>query len=207
MLESRSALAHVLPAAGRDGADARRRLRLGEAVVGSLVQIGLYPGDLADAAARGAAEVLGAPLSESPVVATTSGPHVVLRIALDQWLVRTTDTTLARRLRAALAPQAASVLPLDQARTAIVVAGPAARDVLARLVAVDLDPDVFAVGHFAQTPIHHVGGLLLRLAADRYEFLALRTYAQDTWEVIEDAARAFGYDLVDSTSTSPRNSP
>ena len=35
MLEPRSALASVLPAAGRDGADGRRQLKLGEAVVTS----------------------------------------------------------------------------------------------------------------------------------------------------------------------------
>lgn len=207
MLESRSALAQVLPDAGRDGPDGRRRLRLGEAAVGSLVQLGFYAGGDGDRAARAAAEALGTALPESPTRAAQSGAHVLFRIARDQVLIRTTDSTLARRLRAAVAPEVASVLSLDAARTGIVVAGPAARELLARLVAVDLDPDVFAVGHFAQTPIHHVGGLLHRLAADHYEFLALRTYAQDTWEAVEDAARAFGYDLVDHRHPDRRNLP
>ncbi len=202
MFESRSALAHVLPAAGggRDGADGRRRLQLGEVAVGSLLQLGFYPGQQPESATSAAAVagVLGGPLPQSPTQAATSGPHTLFRIARDQVLIRTSDAGLAQRLRAALARDVASIAPLDGARTGIALAGPAVRELLARLGAIDLHPAAFAVGHFAQTPIHHVGGLLHRVSVDRYEFLALRTYAQATWEVIEDAARPFGYDLINT---------
>jgi heterotetrameric sarcosine oxidase gamma subunit len=63
-------------------------------------------------------------------------------------------------------------------------------------VAIDLDPTVFPLCGFAQTGIHHVAGLLLRAREDRYEFLAPRTFAASTWEVLLDAARSFGYELV-----------
>ena len=197
MFEARSALAQVLPASGRDGADGGRRLQLGEVAAGSLVQVGLYPGQ-AERVAGATAALLGTVLPDSPTRAAMHGVHTLFRIARDQLLIRTPDAMLARGLRQAVPPDAASVTALDGARTAIAIAGPAARELLARLVAVDLHPSVFAVGDFAQTPIHHVGGLLYRMAPERYEFLALRTYAIDTWEVIEDAARVFGYELINS---------
>ena len=201
MFEARSALTQVLPLSGRDGADGRRRVLLGELFVGSLVQLGIYSGQAARAASA-AIGVLGGPLPESATQASCHGPHTVFRIAHDQFLIRTPDLDLARGLRAAVPTDAASLTLLDGARTCVGIAGPAAREVLARLVAVDVDPAIFRVGRFAQTPIHHVGGLLYRAAVEQYEFLALRTYAQATWEAIEDAARFFGYDLIGQSAGS-----
>lgn len=195
MFEARSALTQVLPPSGRDGADGRRQVLLGEIALGSFMQLGLYPGQAARVASAVVA-VLGEPLPESATQASSNGPHTVFRIARDQFLMRTPDVDLFQGLRAAVPADAASLTLLDGARTCIGIGGPAARELLGRLVAVDVDPAVFVVGRFAQTPIHHVGGLLYRAAAEHYEFLALRTYAQATWEVIEDAARFFGYDLI-----------
>lgn len=197
MFEARSALAGVMPGCGRDGADGRRRLRLGEAPLGSLVQVGVYPGGAPPVTLPA---ILGGPLPESAAAAARMGSHLVFRIAADQYWVRTTDTALGGRLRAGLSSNAASVTPLDGARACIIIEGPAARDLLGRLVAVDVHPSVFEVGRFAQTPIHHIGGLLHRATAERYEFIALRSFAASTWEVIEDAARFFGYELLEEGS-------
>ncbi len=196
MFETRSALASVMPAAGRDGAAGGRRLRLGEAELGSLTQIGIYPGGAAMVAAPAAA-VLGGALPESTVAVSRLGEHLALRIAADQYWIRSHSAGLTARLRASLPDHAASVTSLDGARSCIVIEGAAARGLLGQLVAVDVDPAVFGVGHFAQVPIHHVGGLLHRAQALRYEFIALRTFAASTFEVIEDAARYYGYDLLD----------
>ena len=65
---------------------------------------------------------------------------------------------------------------------------------LMKLVPIDLYPEAFPVGRFAQTGIHHVGGLLYRAAEERYEYFALRTYGATMWEAIADAALPFGYD-------------
>jgi heterotetrameric sarcosine oxidase gamma subunit len=195
MFEARSALVSVMPASGRDGADGRRRLLLGEAPLGSLVQVGIYPGAAA-LVAGAAAAMLGGALPESTVSAARLGDHLAFRVAADQYWIRTPDTSLAGRLRARLARDAASVTPLDGARTCMLIGGPAARNLLGRLVAIDVDPSVFEIGHFAQAPIHHLSGLLYRAGPERYEFIALRTFAAYTWEVIEDAARFFGYDIA-----------
>ena len=194
MLESRSALATLLPTSGHDGADGRRRLRLGEAPLGSLVQVGVYPGG--EALVEMAAPTL--PTEELPVsmvAAARRGGTIAFRIAADQYWIRNSSPGLAEQLRALLPEHAASVTPLAGSRTCILIEGPAARSLLAHLVAIDVDSERFGIGQFAQVPIHHVGGLLYRLGSDCYEFIALRTFAASTFEVIEDAARFYGYDI------------
>jgi sarcosine oxidase subunit gamma len=119
-----------------------------------------------------------------------------MRIAPDQYWVLGGESGLDARLRSALSSDAGSVTSLDGARTRLLIEGGPARALLGRLVAIDLDPTVFPVGGFAQTGIHHVAGLLLRASDDRYEFFAPRTFAASTWEVLTDAARSFGYEIV-----------
>jgi heterotetrameric sarcosine oxidase gamma subunit len=120
-----------------------------------------------------------------------------MRIALDQYLVLgRDDSRLEEQLRSAIPTDAGCVTSLDGARTCLLVEGQAARALLGRLVAIDLDPTVFPVNGFAQTGIHHVGGLLLRISEDRYEFFALRTFAASAWEVLLDAARPFSHEIV-----------
>ena len=198
MLESRSALAAVLPASGHDGADGLRRLRLGEASLGSLVQVGVYPGG--EGLVERAAHALPTKaLPVSTVAAVRVEGCMAFRIAADQYWIRSLSPSLAVELRALLPEQAASVTPLEGSRTCIRIEGSAARSLLGRLVAIDVDPEHFGIGHFAQVPIHHVGGLLYRAELDCYEFIALRTFAASTFEVIEDAARFYGYDICEET--------
>lgn len=198
MLESRSALAAVLPTSGHDGADGRRRLRLGEKPLGSLVQIGVYPGGeaLVETTAH---TFLSEALPVSTIAAVLRDGFIAFRIAADQYWIRSSSPGLAAQLRALLAEHAASVTPLEGSRTCILIEGPAARSLLGHLVAIDVDSERFGLGQFAQVPIHHVGGLLHRVGSDSYEFIALRTFAASTFEVIEDAARFYGYDICEGT--------
>jgi sarcosine oxidase subunit gamma len=124
-----------------------------------------------------------------------------MRIAPDQYWIVGGARRLDIRLRAAISPENASVTSLEGARARLVIEGSHARALLARLVAVDLHPAVFPVHGFAQTGVHHVGGLLLRVSEERYDFFALRTFAASIWEVLLDAARPFGYEIVHERMT------
>jgi heterotetrameric sarcosine oxidase gamma subunit len=180
---------------GGDRAGRGRALRLGEVADARLLHLGVYPG----AAARVSAALLpllGGPLPDSPAHATTAGTHLIMRIAPDQYWVLGGEPGLDARLRSAIPTDAGSVTSLDGARTRLLIEGPAARALLGRLVAIDLDPTIFPVGGFAQTGIHHVAGLLFRANENRYEFFALRTFAASTWEVLLDAAHPFGYEIA-----------
>jgi len=195
VLESRSAL-EWYRGRGVDGTESHPGVRLGEEISTNLLHIGVYPGAAARAAA-GASAVLDTPLPDSPVRAAAAGNYLILRISPDQyWLLGDGEPTLEARLRAAIPADAGCVTSLEGARTRLVAQGPRVRDLLGRLVPIDLDPTVFPVSGFAQTAIHHVAGLLLRANEDRYEFFAPRTFAAFTWEVLLDAARPFGFEIV-----------
>jgi heterotetrameric sarcosine oxidase gamma subunit len=182
---------------GVDGANGHPApaVRLGEVSNSHILHIGVYPGAAARVAA-GASAVLGGSLPDSPVRTTAAGNHLAFRIAPDQYWVLGGEPALEARLRTAIPADAGCVTSLDGARTQLFIEGPRARDLLGRLVPIDLHPTIFPVGGFAQTGIHHVAGLLLRANEDRYEFFALRTFAAFTWEVLIDAARPFGHEIV-----------
>jgi heterotetrameric sarcosine oxidase gamma subunit len=199
VLKSRSALESFC-GQGVDGANdhpaGAMPVRLGEVINTGLLHIGVYPGAAARVAA-GASAVLGGPLPDSPVRTAAAGNHLIFRVAPDQyWVLGGGEPALEARLRTAIPADAGCVTSLDGARTRLFMQGPLARDLLGRLVSIDLHPTVFPVGGFAQTGIHHVAGLLLRANEDRYEFFAPCTFAAFTWEVLIDAARPFGYEIV-----------
>ena len=209
MFELRSPLATHLTARGRDGADGRRAVRIGELVGWHLVQIGAF--DRSRAALALAVEaVCGCALPTSPRLVTTSSRlvaaspqletaspvHRLYRIAEDQYWLVTQDPSAAAALASAIAPQVATITALDHARIRLVIEGAAATALLARLVTIDLRPTAFPAGCFAQTGVHHAGVLLERSGAERYEMYVLRTYAVSTWEWIVDAAMPFGYDII-----------
>ena len=194
MFKSRSALASYRMLTCVDGADGSRALKLGEIAGTTLIQIGVYPGGPA-AVAAALVPILGK-LPDSSVAAARRGDRLIMRIAADQYWVVGGESGVEARLREAIPPAAGSVTSLEGARARLFIEGRAARTFLSRLIAVDLYPSVFPIDGFAQTGIHHIGGLLLRAGDDRYEFFALRTFAAFIWEVLLDAAHPFGYETV-----------
>ena len=195
MFESRSALESYRATPAVEGADGRRALRLGEIAGTHLIQLGVYPGGAARVAAA-VLPILGEGLPDSSVRAAVTGDQLIMRIAPDQYWLAGRESGLDARLRNAVPPDAGCVTSLEGARTRLFIEGQAARALLGRLVAIDLHPTLFPINAFAQTGMHHVGGLLLKVSEDRYEFFALRTYAASMWEVLLDAARSFGYEIL-----------
>ena len=202
MFELRSPLATHVTVRGRDGADGRRAVRIGELFGWHLVQIGAFDRSRA-ALALAVEELCGCALptsprlvAASPHLETASPAHRLYRIAEDQYWLVTQDPAAAAALARAIAPQVATITALNHARIRLVIEGAAATALLARLVTIDLRPTAFPAGCFAQTGVHHAGVLLERSGAERYEMYVLRTYAVSTWEWIVDAAMPFGYDII-----------
>lgn len=71
----------------------------------------------------------------------------------------------------------AAMTDQTDAWAAVELDGPSARDVLARLVSVDLRADMFKQGHAARTPIFHMPGVVVRTGADRYLLMTFRSMA------------------------------
>ncbi len=88
-----------------------------------------------------------------------------------------------------------AVQDLSHARTRISVQGPAAGDVMARLAPIDFRAGTMAVDDFVQTGIHHVGVLIHRTSAKRFDIFVPVTWARSIWEFICLNATPFGYDV------------
>ena len=78
--------------------------------------------------------------------------------------------------------------PLSSGRARIEVTGPKASLLLGAVAAIDFSPAAFGVNAFAQTAIHHTPVLIHALPGGVYHIYGLRTFAQDLWDWLVDAA-------------------
>nr|WP_239025447.1 sarcosine oxidase subunit gamma family protein [Roseibacterium persicicum] len=74
--------------------------------------------------------------------------------------------------------------------THLVLEGPAARDVLARWVPVDLSPSACPPGAARRTLVGHMGALILHPGGDRFEILVFRSMAGTAVHEMTRAMRA-----------------
>ena len=196
MLERRSALERDLQQSGRDGAKGDRGLKLGEVRGWSLVQASGFPTEAAafEAALSGA---VGARMPAKVGDAVSAQGRTIMRVGPEHfWIVGPERDDLAAKLSQSIAAGVGSILPLSHSRTRIFLEGAAAREVLAKGIPLDFDVNVFRIGQFALTGLHHTPVLVHRVAADRYELYAMRTFAHSIWEWLTDAALPVGYDVT-----------
>jgi methylglutamate dehydrogenase subunit D len=195
MLESHSALAGRTSAGGRDGARGGRQVRLTEVRGWHLAHVTVFAEQRSEFQERIRA-LSGAQLPEELYRGLTHNDSRLIRITpLQYWWIATSSAPLVRLARE-LPASAGTVTLLSASRVRIRIAGPAARDVLAKGIPLDLHPAAFQVGQSAQTGLHHTGVFLERIVEDGYEIYLPRSYAVWIWEWLIDAALPFGYDIA-----------
>ena len=87
----------------------------------------------------------------------------------------------------------ASITEQSDGRTIIRIAGPRARDALAKGLAVDLHPRAFKPGDTALTQAAHIGLQIWQLdEAPTYEIAVFRGFARSFWQFLLDAAAEYG---------------
>lgn len=92
---------------------------------------------------------------------------------------------LFEELEAALGAHA-GVVDLSDARAAVRLQGPRARDLLARLLPLDLHPRAMQAGHAASTLAAHIGVLVLQLDdAPSYELLCQRSFGDSLLRALD----------------------
>jgi heterotetrameric sarcosine oxidase gamma subunit len=156
------------------------------------------PLDLAQVAAFGDPVAIAARLSEhldltiaaTPNCAVVDGDLTVLWHGPGQWLiVRTPGAAPLADELAALCGEAAAVVDLGHARTALRFEGEGTRDLLAKGTSIDLRPAHFASGACALTALGKIGVVLHAVAPATIDVYMARSYAQALGEWLRHAAR------------------
>ncbi|MBK0399977.1 sarcosine oxidase subunit gamma [Limibaculum sp. M0105] len=182
---ARARAPRVVGPVGKDGPG----IRLSERAVTSLWQISAWPDRLAaaGAAAARAADCKSAP---EPGRSSAGKAATLMRVEpLKWWLV--SDQELARPN---LDLQDGTVLDLSHARTPIRIEGPAAVELMARLLPLDLRPAVFPQGAVASSGLHHVGVTVLA-RAEGFDLFAPQSFALSLFEHITHVAAQFGVEI------------
>jgi heterotetrameric sarcosine oxidase gamma subunit len=65
--------------------------------------------------------------------------------------------------------------------------GPAAVEVLARLLPLDLRTQSFEVGMALRSPLNHMNAIILRLGAEAFEIMVFRSMARTAWHELQTA--------------------
>lgn len=128
-------------------------------------------------AARRGGEAWWCPFSARRVLAVCEPPHA---------------PTLRDTLTGAAAGRPMTVTDMTCALAAIALVGPLAREVFARLTAIDLRPERTPEASFRPGSVARVPGMVLRQRGDRYVLMFGSAYGQYMWTQVTDAAEPLG---------------
>lgn len=174
MLERRSALTGIEEIASNS-------VHFGEVRGFTLTQVAALDGP-----ALSAIGVVLGDLPQHPFCGETDGRRIFHTAPHQFWIVGPEADDIGRRLEGM-----AIVTGLSHSRTRIFVEGPAAPELLAKVIEIDVHEAAFKPGMFAMTGLHHTPILLHRVTASRFEIYAMRTFAANAWDWLADAALEF----------------
>lgn len=186
----RSPLAHLADRLRAVAAGGDRGVRVREFSFLAMVSVRVAPGS---AAAARIAGCLGGPLPDACGAVTTSGPHPVLWLGPDEWLVVSTAEPgqLTAELTAALGEDPGSVVDVSANRTTLELSGPSARAVLEKGCPVDLHPRSFGPGNAVATSLGPVPLLLWQTGDTSYRLLPRSSFSDYVARWLLDAATEY----------------
>jgi sarcosine oxidase subunit gamma len=193
--QRRSALAHFgLNALATKSAEGSTGITLGEIAHRAIINIRGNANDGAFTAAVKTATGVDLPMAANTVV--TADDVRILWLGPDEWWVVASDARrveILNGLRQAFAGQHTNVTDVSESRTIIAMSGPAARDVLARGISLDLHPRAFGPGQCVQTSLSRTNVLLHQTDnAPAYEIYVLKSFSDYLWRWIGLIAEDFG---------------
>jgi sarcosine oxidase subunit gamma len=186
----RSPLHHLSDRLRASAVPGDRGVRLRELPFLAMVGIRVRPGS---AAAARIARCLGAALPEACGAVTTSGPHPVLWLGPDEWLVVSSADPgpLTEALHEALGDDPGAVVDVSANRTTLELSGPSARAVLEKGCPVDLHPRSAGPGTAVATTLGRVPVLLWQTGEDAYRLLPRSSFADHVARWLLDAMTEF----------------
>ena len=182
-----------------------RGVRLGERQDLGKIDLRGDPHDRAFMAAVG--RVLDLLLPSEPCTSAAKAQIAALWLGPDEWLVTCPAHDVPRlvgALREALADVHAAITDVTDGRVAFRLAGPSARDVLAKGCPLDLHPRVFPPGSCAQSLLAKATVLIHLRDDDRergpsFDVYVARSFAHYLWTWLEDAGREYGVAIAPAT--------
>ncbi len=150
-------------------------------------------GELSDPAFIAAFErTVGCRPPAAPNTVTRSANYDVLWLGPDEWLVRSSAPVRAGVLEAKLAPELgecyAAAVDVGSGYTVVEIEGTRVREVLSRGCPLDLHPSLFKPGQCAQSLYFKASIVLIPIAADRFELVIRRSFADYFCRIMLDAA-------------------
>jgi sarcosine oxidase subunit gamma len=148
--------------------------------------------------------VLDLLLPGEPGTSAAKAQIAALWLGPDEWLVTCPAGDLpglVGSLGEALAETHAAVTDITDGRVAFRVAGPSARDVLAKGCPLDLHPRAFPIGSCAQSLLAKASVLIHLLDDDdergpSFDVYVARSFAHYLWMWLEDAGREYGVHIA-----------
>jgi sarcosine oxidase subunit gamma len=148
----------------------------------------------------GVGRVLDLLLPTEPNTTASKGTVTGLWLGPNQWLLTCPADDVGlfmNTLRQALADSHTALTDVSDGRIALTLAGPSARDVLAKGCPLDLHPRAFKTGQCAQSLLAKAD-VLLHLRSDdlpsglTFDVYVARSFAPYLWSWLEDAGREYG---------------
>lgn len=200
--QRQSPLAHLHLAAGSvvgAPAPAKAGVTLREHVHRTMITM---RGDATDDAFRSAVEkTTGVAPPTKALSVARKGKRAILWMGPDEWLVvapAEERESLPGKLTDALAALHGAAVEVGESMTVIALAGPRARDVLAKGCTIDLHPGAFGADSVVRTLLAKTGVILHRTSvapspqAPTYEVYVHRSFADYAWRWLEDASLEYG---------------
>ncbi|WP_460848536.1 sarcosine oxidase subunit gamma [Nocardioides ultimimeridianus] len=175
-----------------------RNVRVSESRFTTMISVRVEPGS---AAASAIAEVLGTALAARCGEVASHGPHSVLWMGPDEWLVVSEmSADLLRPELVAVARAAGdgspAIVDVSANRTVLELSGAAARAVLEKGCPTDLHPRAFGPGTAIATTLARVPVLLWQVGPTTYRLLPRSSFAQYVASWLLDAMQEFGSDFA-----------
>lgn len=188
--QRRSPLANLTSMIRESDVTGDRCVRLVEQPFLTMVSVRIDPTSPAAAALEG---VLGTRLPRVTGQVTGFGPHHVLWLGPDEWLVvsQMTGETLVDALTDAVADAHAAVVDVSANRTVLELSGPDARAVLEKGCSLDLHPRAFCEGTAVTTTLARVPLLLWQVGPSTYRLLPRSSFADYAARWLLDAMQEF----------------
>jgi heterotetrameric sarcosine oxidase gamma subunit len=186
----RSPLAHLTERMHAEAVDSPRDVRLAEWPFLTMVSLRVDPGA---PAAQALESVLAVPLPRVCGRVAESGPHTVIWLGPDEWLVvsQAPPSELIQELQAAVGDAHASVVDVSANRTMLELSGSAARDVLQKGCPADLHHREFQPGQAAATTLARIPLLLWQAGPETYRLLPRSSFADYVARWLLDAMQEF----------------